>query len=201
MLITETRPFRPAIDETESILSPVYTPVEVSPTDIPQMTRIGKLRVKAWKARQPHFPVMTIWLDVFDAKARHWAIFQGGRPVAAARMSIHNELSEVPNAEIFADAFPDGLAGPIAAMNRLVVDPAFAGLGLSRLLDEVRISAASRNDCAHMIVETYAGTKRTNALRALGFEPAGLSKGYASGPLAHVRNGQGGGDILILKEF
>jgi GNAT superfamily N-acetyltransferase len=199
VLTAETRPFRPATDETESTLSSVYTPVEVSPSDIPLMTRIGELRVRAWKARQPDFPDMTIWLDMFDASARHWAILQGAVPVAAARMTVHNDLSEVPNAEIFTDAFPNGLAGSIASINRLVVDPAFAGRGLSRMLDEVRVSAARRENCAHMIAKTDAGTRRTDALRALGFEPAGTSQRYASGPLAEIKNGQGGGDILMLK--
>ena len=198
MLTAETSPFRPATNETESTLSSVYTPVEVSPSDIPLMTRIGELRVRAWKARQPDFPDMTIWLDMFDASARHWAILQGAVPVAAARMTIHNDLSEVPNAEIFTDAFPHGLAGPIASINRLVVVPACAGRGLSRMLDEVRVSAARRENCAHMIVETYAGATRTDALRALGFEPAGTSQRHASGPLAEIKNGQGGGDILKL---
>ncbi|WP_291069182.1 GNAT family N-acetyltransferase [Hyphomonas sp.] len=170
-------------------------PVEISPDDERLLSAIGQLRVRAWRARQPAFPDMREWLDDFDLFARHWTLSDNGILVAAARMTVHAELSSVPNAEIFASVFPNGLPGPIASLNRLVVDPAFAGRGLSRALDEARIEAAGKMQCANIIVETFARTSRAAALELLGFEIAGLSLPYVSGPLFGIKNGSGGGVV------
>ncbi|MFN7166770.1 MAG: GNAT family N-acetyltransferase [Pannonibacter sp.] len=177
-------------------------PVRISADDSRRLAAIGQLRVKAWKARQPAFPDMDTWLDAFDDVAQHWAIFNGGVPVAAARMSVHAALSSVPNAEIFAGVFPNGLEGPIASLNRLVVDPAFAGRGLSKTLDEARIAAARKIGCANLIVETFSRTSRVPALESLGFEVVGQSLPYAAGPLAKVQSAQedpNGGAPTVLK--
>ena len=180
-------PFKTAFDKCPKMLT---GPIEFSPDDPHMLSAIGKLRVKAWKARQPAFPDMAAWIDGFDHIARHWVILADGSPVAAARMTVHAVLSSVPNAEIFAGSFPEGLSGPIASINRLVVDPAFSGTGLSRVLDEIRISAARKMSCANIVVETFANTPRVPALEALGFEVMGFALPYATGPLAIVKHGK-----------
>lgn len=172
--------------ETAEPMCPLAGPLEISAIETGMLASIGRLRVRAWKARQPTFPDIPEWTDGFDAIARHWVIMAGDRLIAAARMTVHRNISEVPNAEIFKNAFSVGLPGPVASINRLVVDPNFAGKGLSRLLDDARIADARARDCASIIGETFANTSRVGALEALGFEVVGAALDYASGPLAQA---------------
>lgn len=157
------------------------------------LAAIFRLRVAAWRARVPHFPAMEAWSDGFDAIAEHWAVFDDGKPVAAARLTIHGALADVPSPEVFAPLVPAGLEGPIAVLTRLVVAPSHARRGLSRQLDEVRIDRAREAGCRHVVGSTYAGQPRIKALQALGFEPLGEAGLYASGPLREVALGGAGG--------
>jgi GNAT superfamily N-acetyltransferase len=170
----------------------IFNVEKVLLTDLRMLDLIYALRVEAWRARAPDFPDMGVWTDTYDQVARHWAIAHGGKPIAAARMSIHARLADVPNGEIYDKILPSDLAGPIASINRLVVHPDWAGKGLPKRLDEARIAAARQASCACVLVETYSGTKRVELLEALGFKPLGLAGPYASGPLMTVKNGGGG---------
>jgi hypothetical protein len=110
-----------------------------------------------------------------------------GNPVAAARLTVHSVLSEVPDAEIYKPVFPEGLPGPIGVFTRLVVARSHSGLGLSGALDLCRIAAARSEGCRYAIGETFAGLPRLDQMRALGFEIAGPVGSYASGPLKGVK--------------
>jgi GNAT superfamily N-acetyltransferase len=160
------------------------------------MAAIYRLRVAAWRARTPAFPDMPEWRDDFDDGAMHWAILHEGAPIAAARMTIHAALADLPNAEIYTRLLPADLAGPIASINRLVVDTAWAKRGLPRILDEARVDAARTSGCRHVLGETYAGGRRPDSLAYLGFKPLGLTQSYVSGPLATVKNDRGRRDRL-----
>lgn len=174
----------------KSGLELVYRPCAVT------MEAIYRLRPLAWRARTVHFPDIDIWRDEFDDSALHWAILDAGTPVAAARMTIHDRLADVPSAEIYEGVIPSNLKGPIACITRLVVHPNWAGQGLPRILDEARIAEARKQSCAHMIGETYAGMRRIAAMRELGFIILGETAPYPSGPLAEVKNRRGGGALL-----
>ena len=63
--------------------------------------RIGELRVRAWQTEVPQAAAMTTWLDDFDWIARHWAFLLDGQPVAAARLSIHRSINDVPDGELY----------------------------------------------------------------------------------------------------
>jgi len=155
--------------------------------DPADLEEIYALRVAAWQARVESFPEIGRWTDAEDARAAHWAIRDGGCIVAAARLSIHGSLADVPNAEIFDGVFPGKMEGPIASLNRLVVAPSHGGKGFSAALDRIRISHAKVQGCRHAIGETYAGTKRIAQLCDLGFKVAGTARPYLSGPLAAVK--------------
>lgn len=165
------------------------------------LNQIYRLRVRAWQARTNAFPDMTEWRDADDADALHWAIMFGDAPVAAARMTVHARVTDLPNAEIYAGLVPEALPGPIASINRLVVDAAWAGRGLPRVLDQVRIEEAVRRGCRHILGETYAGTRRIAGMEALGFAIIGETKPYRSGPLAMVKANRGGGEIAYLRRL
>ena len=158
-------------------------PLEVSPADEAIVASISRLRVRAWKARRRGFPDVDEWIDDFDQVGRHWVYFFRDQPVAAARMTTHAILRDVPNAEIYAAALPLAKSGRIASFNRLVVDPAFAGRGLSRQLDVERIDAARAENCSMVVAQT-SNPVRISGLEALGFVSAGRSLPYLSGPLA-----------------
>ena len=105
---------------------------EIPSTDSVMIERIGELRVRAWQAEVTQPIRMVTWLDDFDSAARHWVILRDGKPVAAARLSVHSSIEAVPESETYAGVFTEQPAAPIASFNRLVVDPTSRGMGLSR---------------------------------------------------------------------
>lgn len=145
------------------------------------MEQVFALRVQAWRARTSAFPEMDTWRDDFDDVAYHWVVLhqdpgQSAVAVAAARMTIHQSLAEVPNAEIYDGLLPPDFPGPIASINRLVVAKAFAGQGLPHVLDTVRMDFARHNGCSAIIGETFAGMRRHDDLLQKGFVALGMAK-------------------------
>ncbi len=165
------------------------------------LAAIYRLRVAAWRSRTDYFPDIAEWQDSHDATACHWAIRDGERIVAAARLTIHDRLADAPSAEIYEGVLPADLAGPIAVMTRLVVARSHGGQGLSRLLDVARIDHARASGCRHILGETFAGLPRLNAVVELGFTIVGLSGAYASGPLRQVKEERGGGKSSACSHF
>lgn len=156
------------------------------------LDQIYRLRVEAWRARNADFPPMETWTDAFDGTGRHWVVLEEGRPVAAARLTVHARLTEAPSAEIYRGLLPDDLPGPIGVLTRLVVAKSHSGRGLSRLLDLARIDAAKGSKCRYLIGETFAGLPRIAQMRDLGFDVIGRSGLYADGPLASIKSAGGG---------
>ena len=150
-----------------------YEPIEVDPHDRIVLEKIGRLRVLAWSTVIPATARKTnCWLDEFELAARHWCIFHEGEPIAAARMTIHDRLEDVPDAEIYAGVFAVPLPTPIACFSRLVVHPDFRRRGLAQKLDDVRIAAA-RAAVARAAVALTPTDPRLRQFLALGFEPVG----------------------------
>src|ERR1700721_244121 len=112
-------------------------------TDAAKLNQIFALRVAAWRQRFVIPPDIQYWNDAYDQDALHWAILIDDEPVAAARLTTHSRLADVPDAYIYDDILPD-LASPICSMNRCVVHPDFRNRKLSRVLDEVRIDEARK---------------------------------------------------------
>lgn len=106
--------------------------------------------------------------DDHDLHARHWAVFDGGKIVAAARMCVHNQQEDTPD---FPACSQVRLPTPIATINRLVVHESARKLGLAMMLDKCRIEAA-RNDGAKCVVGTPAAS-RIRSLERQGFELTG----------------------------
>jgi SAM-dependent methyltransferase/GNAT superfamily N-acetyltransferase len=153
-------------------------PVEIDPRDRPLLEKIGRLRVLAWSTEMPDAPERSAcWLDDFELAARHWCIFHEGDPVAAARMSVHQRIAEVPDAGVYEGVFAEPPAEPIASFNRLVVHPRRRGRGLSRKLDEVRLKTAANLGCRSAILETHS-PNRLDCLRPLGFRVVGPAQSY-----------------------
>lgn len=163
--------------------------------DVSALPAIGRLRVAAWRARVASFPAMDSWLDELDESARHWALYDTtGQAVAAARLSQHRALHEVPGYEVYPSALA-GRACPIASLNRLVVHPAWAGRGLAAILDRVRIDRARRSGARTLVMRTHP--QRGKALEAIGFVNLGTALPYASGPLV----GLSSADVIMAMDL
>src|SRR4051794_22756946 len=83
--------------------------------------RIGELRTRAWRTEVEAVLSMTTWLEELASIARHWAILRDNFPVAAARLSLHSSMDDVPDSECYVGKFPITPPPPIASFSRLVV--------------------------------------------------------------------------------
>jgi GNAT superfamily N-acetyltransferase len=150
------------------------------------LRQIGRLRVEAWETETSKASEMESWVDGFDRVARHWVVFREGVPVAAARLSVHGSLAEVPDAESYAGVFAQAPEGPIASFNRLVVHPSARGAGLSKRLDLLRLDAAESSGCRSVVLSTASGPRRIHQLAGWGFELAGYGPRFQKPPLCHL---------------
>jgi GNAT superfamily N-acetyltransferase len=140
--------------------------VEVSAPAV--LEDIYRLRVSAWRTSLNVSSDVTDWHDGFECKSRHWAIFNGRHPIAAARLTIVSDLTRVPDAVVYEDVFPIDPVGPIASISRLVVDPKFRGCGFAREFDRVRIAAAKASGCGSVVAATN-NCVRVRQLASAGF--------------------------------
>ena len=166
-----------------------YQPVEIDPRDRPLLEKIGRLRVRAWSTVMPDVASKTdCWLDDFELLARHWCIIHDGEPVAAARMSVHERIEDVPDAEVYEGVFPEPLPAPSASFNRFVTHPEFRGRGFAGSLDEIRVRTAGALGCLSAICETHSGAKRLEQLARIGFREVGMANPYST---LHFPSGSG----------
>ena len=146
--------------------------VEVSADDRSMMEQIGILRVRAWATEVPEIRGQSLWLDLADQHARHWAMIDDTKLVASARMSVHQCITEVPDADDYEGVFTTIPPCPIASLNRLVVAPEARGRGFSTQLDRVRLDAAEQMGCRSVILSTSTNL-RLKHFAALGFTIVG----------------------------
>ena len=139
-----------------------------------RMSEILTLRARSWSTVRQNADSLD-WRDDFDKVGLHWLVELGGELVASARLSLHSRITEVPEDFHFRSVLDD-LPGPVASINRLVVDPGHRGKGLASYLDEERIRFAREAKCESVVVSTSSGPSRENALLALGFTRLGVSR-------------------------
>ncbi|RFC41737.1 MAG: hypothetical protein DVB28_002213 [Verrucomicrobia bacterium] len=154
--------------------------------DADLLAKVGRLRVEAWETETARAAERSVWVDEFERVAWHWVVFRDGLPVAAARLSLHDALTEVPDSESYAGVFSTPPETPIASLNRLVVHPSARGNGLSRQLDLVRIEAAERLGARVAILSTASGQRRVAQLVDLGFVFVGYGPTFKNPPLCHL---------------
>lgn len=115
---------------------------------------IGAFRYQVWNHEgfQPGMRHEGTWLDTHDAVAIHWVVYRANQIIGSARLSIHTNATDLPDADDFAKLgifYPL----PIASLNRLVVCPASRGKGIARWLDQQRIEHAQRLGAKTIIAE------------------------------------------------
>jgi len=137
------------------------------------LAAIYRLRASVWRqtgdVAQAAFPGGS-WSDEHDASALHWVIRDGEQLVGAARLSVHERLADVPEAQEYAAA---GLAleGRIAAPARVVVAAAARRHGLAGRLLDAQDGAAREAGCAFAVRQ--ASPAMTRLLERRGWQTAG----------------------------
>jgi GNAT superfamily N-acetyltransferase len=150
------------------------------------LAKIGRLRIEAWETETARAAEQSVWVDECDRVAWHWVVFRDGLAVAAARLSLHGELAEMPESECYEGVFSAPPKTPIASLNRLVVHPSARGSGISRRLDLIRLEAAERLGARVAILSTASGPRRLAQLLGLGFVFLGHGSGFKKPPLCYV---------------
>lgn len=155
---------------------------EIPPSDASLLHAIGRLRARAWQTEASFSGNADLWLDEYDPAAIHFAFLADGEPIAAARLTVHASVRDVPRADIQDHAFPDEPPLPVAYLSRLVVDPAHRHQGLGTRLDEARITRARELGCGSVIARPV-DDRRVRQLERLGFTIAGRCKPIETGPV------------------
>ena len=130
--------------------------------DAPTLAAIYRLRAAVWRdtgaVAQAAFADGR-WSDEHDPASLHWVIRDAGELVAAARLSVHERLADVPEAEAYA-AVGLRLAGRIAAPARVVVAPAARRHGLAWQLLDAQDAAARAAGCAFAVRQSTPAMRR-----------------------------------------
>ena len=154
-------------------------PVPVA--DPPTLEAIYRLRASVWRETgdiaQAAFGDGR-WSDEYDPAAMHWVIRDGEQLVAAARLSVHDRLADVPEAGEYAAAGLR-LEGRIAAPARVVVATAARRHGLAAQLLDAQDAAARAAGCAYAVRQSSPAMSRLLARRGWrDVGPAGLDERF-----------------------
>lgn len=151
------------------MLDEPYTLTEVAFPD--RIAEIGALRIRAWSSEpgiDPVFFSQRTWIDALDHTSRHWIVTLQNKVVAAARMSFHDSLNDVPYASLLPHKYCTRYERKrLVSINRLVVDPQFRGRGLAKVLDKVRLNRAMEKGVDIILAQPQLS--RLSALDKLGF--------------------------------
>lgn len=137
---------------------------------------IGAFRYYIWQ-NEGYTPAKSderIWLDKFDEKAVHWIVCQNASIIGSARLTIHKNLEDIPDAEDFIK-LTLAVVPPIACINRLVVSPTMRGKGIASWLDRQRILKAQEFDAKTILGEVLE--TRVPAIVKHGFVKIGTAQG------------------------
>jgi GNAT superfamily N-acetyltransferase len=137
-----------------------------------------RLRYTVWRSEgvMIHHSERESIADHHDDHATHWGVFDGDQLVGAARLCLHDELDEAPDAELFVNA---DIPAPVASMNRLVVLKSYRGRGIGGLLDHVRIQKARELSARTVIIAPVNVDSRKKSLSGLGFHVLSKVTGHA----------------------
>lgn len=146
-----------------------HNPTEITGSEFVPLT--FRLRYEIWSREaelRADLHSQGLITDEHDLHARHWAVFDGDKVLAAARMCVHDQQTDSPDFVAFSQV---RLPTPVATINRLVVHPSARKLGLAYKLDHCRIEAA-KQDGAKCVIGT-AVQERIAPLQRLGFQLIG----------------------------
>jgi hypothetical protein len=142
--------------------------------DAKTVAEICQFRVRVWSAIG-HLVEGAFaadgWRDPIDAVCRHWIIRRGdGRLVAAGRLSLHERLEQVHQAQEYL-RYGVVANGTVAAPDRVVVCPSAQNEGLGRQILDVQ-DQASRQSGAVLAVR-QASPSMVRLLKHRGWQILG----------------------------
>lgn len=146
-------------------------------TTVAEIHAAQRLRYSVWQSEGAviHSPKPGTIADYHDEHATHWGSFDGDVLVGAARLCIHNKLSEAPDGEMFA-SLP--VPAPVASINRMIVLKSHRGLGIGTEFDERRIEKARELRARAIIATPVNASSRKLSLKVRGFQfPTGVPMG------------------------
>ncbi len=146
---------------------------EIESVDERLLERLTQLRTEAWKTEVLLPSELHEEIDRFDRQGRHWIITRSNELVAAARLTLHESIEDIPYREDFVGVLFSALPASIASFNRLVVAPAVRGRGLARRLHLIRLEAARAAGCGCILGGVISGDARLRSMLKLGFEIVG----------------------------
>jgi hypothetical protein len=118
------------------------------------IAEICRFRVSVWREEgqlAAHAFSNGQWRDPVDDRATHWLIRDvRGRCAAAGRLSMHDSLAEVHQADEYL-RFGLQLPGPVAAPDRVVVAGFARASGLGRQILDLQDSAACARGASHAV--------------------------------------------------
>lgn len=97
----------------------------------------------------------------------HWGLFDGNKLIASCRISILNNINNLPYPEVFQN-LSIIKNKQFVFYSRLVIHPGYRNLGLSNILDEVRIEEVKKRKIKYIIAT--ARNIRLNKLQEKGWQ-------------------------------
>lgn len=150
----------------------------------PTFTKIAELRRLSWDEAlwDGALTDLNLLNDDHDDHAYHFALFSQNTVIAAARLCMHELLSDVPDPHLFQKA-ASSLAAPFGCLNRLVVHPEYRKLGIAAIMDKVRTDAAKILGCNTILVvwNGHSGDRRRQAIQAQGFSSVAVGEAVDDG--------------------
>lgn len=152
------------------------------------LEEIGALRFELWNAAASNLSRTSpkAWLDRVDKEAMHFLVFNNDEVVAAARLSIHHHIDDIPEHEAIISCFPDWAPTfPVGHLGRLVVHPSARSNGIATKLDADRIDYCGSKNVATIVGAAISW--RTDALKKLGFDLRGEVPAEIHGEYARAK--------------
>lgn len=108
-----------------------------------RLSELFRLRAAVWihEGADPAWFPGGEWRDERDASRLHWIALDKNRVVATASLSLHSELADVEEGQVYLEARLSS-SGPVAAPARLTIAPEYRGGALVRALLDAQDAAA-----------------------------------------------------------
>jgi len=139
-----------------------------------EIASVDGLRHESWRATRPSQEARLLNAGYFESPpglALYYGVVLTGSVVGAGRLSIHRSLADVPEAQVYGEAFLAQLRYPVASINRLAVHPDYRRQGIAGLVDQARLQRARLEGCTVVLAwfTPKSGDHRLIQLREYGF--------------------------------
>ena len=132
--------------------------------------------------------------DGVDSRAWHWVVSHAQKVVAVARLSVHHELTGLPQSAA-GQLLPKDTPLPLGWMGRRLVHPDLRGQGIGSFLVKNRVAFARELNLASVVgAPSQSGTRSMSEFISHGFSRVGVG----DGTLAEGGWVSGTGEVWLL---